>query len=119
MSKIKSNISIDVELDVNRVPEKIHWTAKDGGIENEAAGAFMVSVWDEKQKECLRLDLWTKEMSIDDMKRFFHQTILSMADTLERATNEERAAMKMRQYAHQFGLDVEIIEEIKKSGDKK
>ncbi len=119
MGTKKSNISFDIELDVNKVPESIHWTAKDGGVENEEAGAFMISVWDQPKKECLRLDLWTKEMSIDDMKRFFHQTILSMADTLERSTSEEQVAMKMRQYAHQFALDVKIVEEVPKSGNKK
>lgn len=119
MAAKKSNITFDIELDVNQVPEKIHWTAKDGGVDNEEAGAFMVSVWDEKKKECLRLDLWTKDMSIDDMKRFFHQTILSMADTLQRSTNEEQVAMNMRKYAHQFALDVKILEEVKTSGNKK
>ena len=70
---------------------------------------MMVSVWDEKTKECLRLDLWTKEMTMDDMKRFFHQTILSMADTLERATSEEKAAIKMRKYALEFAKDLELL----------
>lgn len=110
MSQIKSQIRFDVELDANRVPEKINWTATDGGIENADANAIMLAVWDEKSKDCLRLDLWTKEMTMDDMKRFFHQTILSMADTLERATNEELVSMRMRKYAHELAKELKIID---------
>ena len=31
----KSEINFLVELDENRIPEKLYWTAKDGGIELE------------------------------------------------------------------------------------
>ena len=34
MSKLKSNITLTVGLDENRVPEKLNWTAQDGGITN-------------------------------------------------------------------------------------
>ncbi|MCC5917697.1 MAG: gliding motility protein GldC [Cryomorphaceae bacterium] len=110
MAKRESTVKFSIVLDENNVPETIHWTAKDGGVENQPAGSMMVAVWDEKAKECLRLDLWTKEMTIDDMKKFFHQTIMSMADTLERATNEEKAAMNMRKYAHNFGLELDLFD---------
>jgi len=42
--KITSKIELNVELDENRVPEKIHWTAQDGGITNEEAKAMMLAV---------------------------------------------------------------------------
>jgi len=41
-----SKIELNVELDENRVPEKLHWTAQDGGITNEEAKAMMLAVWD-------------------------------------------------------------------------
>jgi gliding motility-associated protein GldC len=72
---IQSKIELNVELDENRVPEKLSWTAQDGGISNEEAKAMMLSVWDDKAKEMLRIDLWTKDMPVDDMKIFFHQTL--------------------------------------------
>ena len=31
----KSQITINVELDENHIPEKINWNAPDGGIENQ------------------------------------------------------------------------------------
>lgn len=110
MENHKSQIRFDVELDANKVPEKIQWTATDGGVEDADAQAIMLAVWDEKSKDCLRLDLWTKEMTVDDMKRFFHQTILSMADTLDRSTGEEQTAMKMRKYANDLARDLKLID---------
>ena len=63
---------------------------------NEEAKALMMGVWDEKTSECLRIDLWTKDMLMDDMKRMFHQTFISMADGYERATDDTRIG---RRYA--------------------
>ena len=34
---ITSKIELNVELDANRIPEKLFWTAQDGGITNEEA----------------------------------------------------------------------------------
>ena len=56
----KTQITIDVELDENHIPENITWNAQDGGIEKEATKATMISVWDDKTMEALRIDLWTK-----------------------------------------------------------
>ena len=68
--KHTSEISLKVGLDENKIPEIIHWTAEDGGVSNEETKAVMLSVWDSKSKESLRIDLWTKEMPVDEMKIF-------------------------------------------------
>ena len=49
----------------------------------------MMSIWDPKENTSLRIDLWTKEMLVDDMKRFFYENFMTMADTYQRATNDE------------------------------
>lgn len=109
----QSEISIKVGLDENKVPEKIHWDASDGGVNNEPASAFMLSVWDERTQDTLRIDLWTKEMRMDDMKKFYHQTLLSMADSFERATNEKEMALDMKDFARYFAERLELIEKKK------
>ena len=91
-----SEVIFHINLDENKIPENISWTAKDGGIENEPSKAVMISVWDHKQKDTLRMDLWTKDMPVDEMKQFFHQTLVSMADTYERATNDLKMSETMR-----------------------
>ena len=68
-----SEINLRVGLDDNRVPEKLSWSAQDGGIDNEEAKAMLLSVWDSKKQESLKIDLWTKDMPVDEMKTFFHQ----------------------------------------------
>jgi gliding motility-associated protein GldC len=98
-----SNISFTVSLDENKVPEKIDWHAEDAGMDNKMdTKAIMISVYDTASEDTLRMDLWTKEMKVDEMKRFFHQTLVSMADTLQRATNEDAMAADMRDFARHF-----------------
>ena len=103
-----SEIKFSVGLDDNRVPEDITWTAEDGGVKNEASKAIMLSVWDHKQKDTLRMDLWTKDMPVDEMKQFFHQTLVSMAGTFERATNDDKMSATMRDFCDYFAEKLEL-----------
>lgn len=104
----KSKIEINVLLDENKVPEKLHWTAEDGGVDNQEAKAVFISVWDHKTKESLRIDLWTKEMPVDEMKIFFHQTLSAMSDTFQRATNDEKMSATMRDFCDYFAEKLEL-----------
>jgi len=106
---ITSKIELNVELDENRVPEKIHWTAQDGGITNEEAKAMMLSVWDPKKQETLRIDLWTKDMPVDEMKLFFHQTLVTMSDTYLRATQDEKMTATMKDFCDYFAEKLELV----------
>lgn len=105
----KSEIKISVALDDNHVPEKLSWTAKDGGIENETAKAILLSVWDSKAQETLRIDLWTKDMPVDEMKKFFHQTLVAMTDTFQRATGDEKMADTMKDFCDYFGEKMNLL----------
>ncbi len=98
----KTTITIEVELDENHIPEKMMWNAEDGGIEKEETKATMISVWDDKKSEALRIDLWTKDMTVDHMKMFIHQVMMSLANTYERATGEEDVAAWLDEVAEEF-----------------
>lgn len=104
----KSEIKFTVTLDKNNLPINIDWSASDGGVESNSK-AIMLSVWDAEAKNTLRIDLWTKEMLVDEMKLFYHQNLLSMADTLERATSEKEAAKAMRSFAQEFGERLNLV----------
>lgn len=106
--KHTSTITLSVELDDNRVPEKLHWTAEDGGISNEEAKAMMLAVWDAKAKETLRIDLWTKDMPVDEMKQFFHQTLVEMSNTFHRATQDEKMTATMKDFCDYFAEKLEL-----------
>lgn len=112
MAKLKkSRISIDVTLDENKVPDDIRWSAQDGGVEAEEAKAMLLSMWNADRKETLRIDLWTKDMPMDDMKIFFHQTLVAMSNTFERATEDERMSATMRDFCDYFAEKLEIKKE--------
>lgn len=109
MAKLhKSKITLEVSLDENRVPESLNWTADDGGIHNEEAKAMLLSVWDSKNKESLKIDLWTKDMPVDEMKIFFHQTLVAMSDTFMKATQDEKMTATMKDFCEYFADKLEL-----------
>ena len=83
----KTQISFNIELDENKIPEKITWSANDVGVNNKDSKAVFLSVWDHEPQETLKIDLWTKDMPVDQINVFFHQTLVSMSDTFMRSTN--------------------------------
>lgn len=109
-NKLTSEIKFNIELDENRVPEKLSWTARDGGVNNEAAKAIMLSIWDSKAQETLRIDLWTKDMPVDEMKKFFHQTLVAMSDTFKRATDDEKMADTMKDFCDYFAEKMDLMQ---------
>ncbi|MCM4169413.1 hypothetical protein KCTC52924_00447 [Arenibacter antarcticus] len=103
-----SEINLTISLDENRVPEKLIWSAEDGGISNEEAKAVLLSVWDSKNKESLKIDLWTKDMPVDEMKIFFHQTLVSLSDTFYKATQDEKMTATMKDFCDYFAEKLEL-----------
>ena len=108
MTKHTSKIELVVELDENRIPEKLNWTAQDGGVTNEEAKAMMLSVWDSKAQETLRIDLWTKDMPVGEMKQFFYQTLVSMSDSFNRATQDEKMTATMKDFCDYFAEKMDL-----------
>lgn len=106
----KSQITLTVGLDENRVPEKLNWSAQDGGINNEEAKAMLLSVWDSTNRESLKIDLWTKDMPVDEMKIFFHQTLVSLSDTFMKATQDEKMTATMKDFCDYFAEKLELKE---------
>lgn len=103
-----SEIKLSVELDENRIPENIKWSAQDGGVDNEEAKAMLLSIWDSKQQEMLRIDLWTKDMPVDEMKIFFHQTLVAMSNTFNRAVGDEKMTATMKDFCDYFAEKLEL-----------
>ena len=97
-----STIDIEVRTDDNRVPDGISWKASDGAENVQKAKAMMLSFWDGAEKTALRIDLWTKDMMMDEMADFFYQTMMTMADTYGRATNQKEMVDEMKKFAQDF-----------------
>jgi gliding motility-associated protein GldC len=99
----ESSIHIQVELDENKMPSAIGWSATDNSPGNtRKAKAFLLSLWDGADKAALRIDLWTKDMMVDEMEDFFYQTLMGMAETYQRATRHDDLSSDLKQFAKTF-----------------
>lgn len=99
----QSKITIDVALDENRVPESIQWSATESTADSaRKAKAMMLAFWDGADKSALRVDLWTKEMMVDEMADFYYQTFMTMADSFDRATHQDELVADMKEFAKNF-----------------
>lgn len=104
-----SEINIKVVTDINHLPEQITWQASDSGMEGEnECKAMMLAFWDAENQNTLKIDLWTKDMMVEEMKLFFYQTMLSMSATLERATGDNSSAADLREFCKHLAQKMEI-----------
>lgn len=93
----KSEINFVVEVDKDNIPENISWVATDGpSAKLQKTNAIAISVWDNTQFNTLRIDLWSKDMTVYDMKRFYLETLDGMAEGILNATGDEYMAKELR-----------------------
>jgi len=86
----KSHINFTVDLDDKNVPEKITWSASDKpDSKMEETKSMSISLWDHTQKNTMRIDLWSKDMPVDEMKRFYIDCIGGLAQSSLNATGDE------------------------------
>jgi gliding motility-associated protein GldC len=99
----QSTITVNIEMDESRIPKSITWNASDATVKNEQkAKAMMLAFWDGAEKTALRIDLWTKDMMIDEMADFYYQTMMTMADSYGRATKQDEIVADMKKFAAEF-----------------
>jgi gliding motility-associated protein GldC len=91
-----SAIHFAIALDDNNIPHKIEWEATDNpepGLSETKA--ISVALWDHIQKNTLRIDLWTKEMPVEEMKRFYVDCLGGIAQNLLTATGDEHMSQEI------------------------
>jgi gliding motility-associated protein GldC len=99
----QSTITIDVNLDEQKIPEQILWKASDSSMDSgNKAKAMILSFWDGDDKTALRIDLWTRDMKVEEMSDFFYQTLMTMADTYDRATHQSDLVNDIKKFAKDF-----------------
>jgi gliding motility-associated protein GldC len=107
---VYSDINIKVGLDETGMPEEIQWQAAGSGMEKASpCKAILLSLWDGKDKTSLRVDLWTKDMLIDEMKQFFYETLVTMSDTYLKATSDKETATELKKFGEQFGKKAGVL----------
>ena len=101
-------LKFEVDLDENYLPINIEMDSSDAAKKECDIKALMVSAWAAKNKETLRIDLWTKDMPINEMFIMYYQTMVGMANSLEKATGNEKLAGALRDYCQFFAEKTQI-----------
>ncbi|MCB0514680.1 MAG: gliding motility protein GldC [Chitinophagales bacterium] len=109
---IKGTIGLEIEMDNDNLPEKIYWDASNSPFEDkQSAKAFLLSIWDGEAKNTMKMDLWTKDMTIEEMNHFFFQSLFTLAETFQKATNDTETATKLKEFAKAFAQKQQLIKE--------
>jgi len=110
MIKKNSEINIKIGSDENNNPEAIQWMATDSGVEDyRETKAMMLSFWDVKENNSMRIDLWNKDLMVEEMYYFIYQNLISMSETMSRATNDQELAKDMQDFAAFFAKKSGIV----------
>ena len=83
----------------------------------EETKSIFIGVWDNYNKGLMALPLWTKDMEVFDMKRFYIEVIGSIADTLGNATGDQKMVGHIENLCKVLSKDLqEEIKEAEKAG---
>lgn len=109
-----NNIHIEVQLDEQKVPEEISWQASaSSAAGKQKAKAMVVAFWDAADKSAMRIDLWTKQMMIDEMADFYYQVFMTLGDSFLRATNNRILVDDIKEFAGKFHKKFQEMERAK------
>ena len=106
-----SEIKLRIGLNKEKLPVKIDWQADGGasGGKPAEAKAFLLAIFDKDSRDTLKMDLWTKDMQVNEMDRFFFQTLRGLADTYFKATQNQQLATDMQKFVQYFGEQTEVL----------
>ncbi len=108
----KTEIKFNITLDENSMPESIEWSATDhpeDGIQRSKT--LMLALWDGEEKNTQTIDIWTKDMQIDEMHSHFFQRLLTLAESYYRATGNPFVVNEMRTFCENLGEKTQVWEE--------
>lgn len=97
----EQKINIRISQDEKKMNKAIHWTAS-GKSEDQACKALLLSLWNGEENLAYKVDLWTTEMTVEEMNHFMYQSFMSMSDTFERATGNQLVAIDIKNFAANF-----------------
>ena len=108
----KSEINFAIDFDKDNVPEKINWNATDNPNEGiEETRAISLAIWDTHHKGTMKIDLWTKEMPVPEMKQFCIEIIAGIGETLMNATGDAKMSVAVEELCQQ--LSEQLQEELR------
>ena len=106
---MKQTLKFEVELDENNLPNSIKMLEEKASNSSIDLKTLMIAGWDAKRKETLRVDIWTKDMPVNDMFIMYHQNMMGMATSLEKSTGQNKLANALRDYCDFFAKETKIL----------
>jgi gliding motility-associated protein GldC len=105
-----AEIKLTVELDDDDLPTNIEWQATEAREPGPmSCQSMLLSLWNSESKTTAAIDLWTKDMTIDDMNLYFYQVIHKMAESYLRATKNSDMAKLIHEFANGFGNQLGLL----------
>ncbi|HEX7413487.1 MAG TPA: gliding motility protein GldC [Bacteroidia bacterium] len=104
----QNEITFKVSLDEHNLPVNIEWLSPETNQVTKCK-SMMVALWDEKENNTLRIDLWTKDMMVDEMKKFYIQNILTLTDTYQKATADDATANAVKDFFSEVGKKIGVL----------
>lgn len=99
-----AEIRVIVNLDDESLPTHIEWQATESKNDGPVpCQSVMLSLWDAETKTTAAIDLWTKDITVDDINLHFYQVFHKMADTYLRATKNPDVAKLIHDFGDGFG----------------
>lgn len=116
-----SEINFKIQLDEKNVPQEISWNATDStNNEQKDCKAIMLALWDKESQNTLRIDLWTKQMTVEEYANFYLQTLMTTAEAFERATGNPIAQSEMKKFCQEFSKKTnDLLEQQKQAKEQK
>ena len=108
--KRQAEINFRITLDEDKMPAQIDWDATDAEVPGvKHCEAMLISLWDDRVKNTLGIDLWTKNMLVDDMNIFVYQSLKKLAETYSKATNDPEIANVISNCAAEVAHRLKLI----------
>ncbi len=106
-------LEIEIGLNKSKMPVDIKWKSSDAPVDypKQEAKAMLVSFFDKISGDTLKIDLWTVEMQVNEMDRFFYYTLGALADTYLKATNNKEMAEEMQQFTRYFAEKTKLFDD--------
>ncbi len=110
--KSTSEINFKFTLDEKNIPEAIEWIATDAQKkEVKDCKSVMISIWGREEKNTLTLNLWTKDMPMNEMYAHFFQTLVTLAESFQRATGNTAILEDMKQFCDDFSKKTGLFDQ--------
>ena len=117
MEKSESEIKLKISLDEKQVPNKIRWESSANEEGPREVASMFLSLWDSKDKNTFNINLWTPQMTVEELNLHVFQTFMTMAESYNNATKDAALYHLMKDLGLAFGEKAKVID-ISKNGDK-